>query len=721
MVNRLLILIRNRQGQVAIFIALIFQVLFLFFAMIINVGLLVHHKINLQNSVDLAAYYGAMKQAEMMNAIGHVNYQIRQSWKLLSWRYRQVGTAGDYELHPYDKLSRKIRSNDDEGYPQNLTGTQKDYYEAPAFCITYSPFVPMPTATESTCKLQSKMSTIDFFTPPPVIAGFLSINQAINSAATRALNEATSRCRYAGQFNYMVLAQFMAAYNIDQGQRKQLINMLSRGLSEKETDFREISGDLASEGIRNTLMNNLTEANRKSLDETKFKILNGLGTSECNAVGQGAKDPAKWLSEVKISPAFIYMDYRCEGGIRPNARQLTTENTPFYTLELAAEINHLKQFATTLQAPYNSSIGVEKNPWCMAYVGISAETKPSIPFAPLGGVALKARAFAKPFGGKIGPWYYSQWSRGSKQSNGGKRTDPLLPWREGDKNNTAGFKDPTRAANYSRYVGDAAGMKSRAVQGQFGRAIHNISPIWTRKSVSEIDGDIGRVRSADEPNFFHWSHLGFDFVTEKSGDILAWDNAKNAYPKMRDLELAAILPDQFDLTYYSIDPDYYHNYYLKLANDYVRKVPGFTYVVRPDLGSRLGDNKYEVFSVKDQYKVIERLQTDDFQADEPKVDFDKKLLYIAKKVSQVLTSWIGKDLSDYSLDTEKFGKCLTPDDNRPDSAKLDPPTSGDCLDGGRTGYSVKMVASEYLRAQDLELGGESAGSGALLNPPDADF
>ncbi|MFN9066527.1 MAG: pilus assembly protein TadG-related protein, partial [Bdellovibrionales bacterium] len=47
-------IIKNKKGQVAIFIALLFQVLFLFFAMVVNVGLLVHHKINLQNSVDLA-------------------------------------------------------------------------------------------------------------------------------------------------------------------------------------------------------------------------------------------------------------------------------------------------------------------------------------------------------------------------------------------------------------------------------------------------------------------------------------------------------------------------------------------------------------------------------------------------------------------------------------------------------------------------------------------
>src|ERR1700734_2488428 len=84
----------KEQGQVALFIALIFQVLFVFFAMMINIGLLVHHKINLQNSVDLAAYYAASKQAETMNLIAHVNYQIHQSWKLLNFRYNNLGNYG---------------------------------------------------------------------------------------------------------------------------------------------------------------------------------------------------------------------------------------------------------------------------------------------------------------------------------------------------------------------------------------------------------------------------------------------------------------------------------------------------------------------------------------------------------------------------------------------------------------------------------------------------
>src|SRR3954467_9482381 len=85
---------KNNRGQMAVFIALLFQVLFVFFAMVINVGLMVHDKINLQNSVDIAAIYGAQKQAEILNAIAHTNYQIHQSWKLLAWRTRVLGDIG---------------------------------------------------------------------------------------------------------------------------------------------------------------------------------------------------------------------------------------------------------------------------------------------------------------------------------------------------------------------------------------------------------------------------------------------------------------------------------------------------------------------------------------------------------------------------------------------------------------------------------------------------
>ena len=85
--------LKSEKGQIAVFLVLVFQILFVFFAMSINVGLVVYDKINLQNSTDLAAYYAAQKQAEMLNQIAHINYQMRQAYKLLTFRLRVIGSA----------------------------------------------------------------------------------------------------------------------------------------------------------------------------------------------------------------------------------------------------------------------------------------------------------------------------------------------------------------------------------------------------------------------------------------------------------------------------------------------------------------------------------------------------------------------------------------------------------------------------------------------------
>ena len=81
--------LNNEKGQMAIFAALMFQVLFVFFAMAINVSLIVHDKINLQNSADLAAYYGAAKQAEILNLPDKRNRV--EAWSKEKWTFLQMG------------------------------------------------------------------------------------------------------------------------------------------------------------------------------------------------------------------------------------------------------------------------------------------------------------------------------------------------------------------------------------------------------------------------------------------------------------------------------------------------------------------------------------------------------------------------------------------------------------------------------------------------------
>ncbi|MCB0357887.1 MAG: hypothetical protein KDD40_12810, partial [Bdellovibrionales bacterium] len=152
-------ILRNSQGQLAIFVVLVFQVLFVLFAMAINVALIVHDKINLQNAVDLAAYYAAAKQAEMLNAMAHQNYQIRQSYKLLAWRYRVLGTTGLLQsggvkavqyYHPSNPGINNFNINETEWFGAAVS----DPNRLPVVCINYVPTWQSPPAPpkENVCK-----------------------------------------------------------------------------------------------------------------------------------------------------------------------------------------------------------------------------------------------------------------------------------------------------------------------------------------------------------------------------------------------------------------------------------------------------------------------------------------------------------------------------------------------------------------------------------------
>lgn len=723
--------IRNRNGQVALFVALIFQVLFLFFAMVINVGLLVHHKINLQNSVDLAAYYGAGKQAENLNALSHMNYQIRQSWKLLSWRYRMLGSAGAFEQHPYNKETKTLNES---LALESVASTEPGagYQEAPAFCITYIPFKPMPPG-ENTCKNMASLSGIKLFQTPRVF-GFLAISAQMAAMSTMLKENALKRCRDFGSYNYVMLGKFIVAFNTDQRDRMTVLNELSRTMSNSTDDFYDLDGDSVKVGIENTFNNNLTAPNREHI--TKFKIYNSLGDPKCGTTSDKNR-PVKWLSPIKIYPGFSYIDTTCEnngpagGSITPSGKELSGDPSsyPHYYDQTVfkGDIENLAQFIgyrSNLTDTYNFSLGVEKNPWCMAYVGVSAETQPSIPFSPFGSIKLKARAFVKPFGGRIGPWYKSTWSRrdmDNQSSDGGSSVDALIPPRVTDISSLAGTmadeqNKRLRAANYSRYVGDPIGLKSAKMIGYYGKSIYELDPTWKTYQTPPA-ATTGLYPGDSAPNFNDWDDLPFKYNQNNgSGDILAWDQASQQPSRMRSLELSAVAPNTFDIAYYSIDADFYHNYYTRMKKGFIQKVGNSVAAnFRPDIGYHKGYKNgafnLDEYSVKDQISEVSAKDSELILP--PKETLPFSVAFSKDSWAHLLTGWGSVSLSDYSLNPGTFGKCSA----EPEAGV---PNPGGCVVGGSTGYSVKIISSDYLNS-DLQLGGENTPKGAILNPPPSDF
>ena len=664
----------SERGQMALFVALVFQVIFVLFSMVVNVGLLIHHKINLQNSVDLAAYYGAQKQAESLNALAHINYQIRQSWKLLSWRLRVAGFIG-YYFYP-------LRSYG--GYPRLEEDSKSFASPLPFTCIAHN--IGWNFGEDNLCDATEKrIPDINYedmreSVGIPLLGGGKAI-----STAKRALEEAIgaksvleNQCFRVGRESWRTTALYFAAYRLEIAMRKEAIYLLahnmSQGLPIGGGGVLDVEGGSVSEGMRKTLRKNLSLANRESLDlkikQGRVGFGNSLNQEGCRG-DMNRERPPLWLAEIKILPQAFYMESE-NCGIRGRESRYFIKpfrEGPSKYIEPSID-NPLNSLVQEKKGLYGSSLGVEKNPWCMSYIGVYAETKPRIPFSPFGPVTLKARAFAKPFGGRVGPWFQSKWPRGYF-SSGGKRTDPFLPPREGIEEEDIPSHWDELIPNYSRYVGDSAGLRSIFL-------LRHMATIFLKNKGGRTWKDWSQV-------------LDGNFLTTN--------------PKTRNLEIAAINPDIFDAYYYSIQPDFYKTYWESLHKKllpllgYKGSIPGVPFL--PDLGASISveDERFSPFSVKNQMEILDSIDS-----------LGKSLFYLIKKKEHLLTSWTLDNLHTYEF-PKRFGTCkLSPKEEGA------PSVTGDCIAGGRSGYSVKMVSKSFLESPHLPLGGPGH-EGSILNPP----
>ncbi|MES2802276.1 MAG: Tad domain-containing protein [Bdellovibrionota bacterium] len=813
--KRFVLTLRNEKGQVGIFVALIFQVIFVFFAMLVNVGLVVHHKINLQQSTDLAAYYGAMKQAEIMNVMGHVNFQIRQAWKLMSWRYRVLGTFGlernsnvpggaipiqfpvtwpsvGGTLRPvYNSSSRDFSCNGAGPNSQGLTVT-----DVPFMCMGHNGFgdwISAPSGqTETYCKVDCRaienMSAFAISEIPPVGTSAIFGNNFGNSVQS-AINKANSIlkgvCRSLGPITTQMLALYYGNYIKDTQNRRAFIYMMNKNLGLREDQMLDIEGNSVLTGVQNTLKNNLTEANLTSMNATSISALNGV-----KSFGGGTSFAEAMLKEIAFQRLLFFMvdcDYNSGSatGLKSLYQGGSGELDPTILTDLpqimdAGGITAIQDLFR-LNTEQSNTLGYEKNPWIQVYYGVKATSEPKIPFLPLAKIKLHAVSFAKPFGGSIGPWYFKNWDSGMDDNKGRNdwenRTDINLPRR-----NISGLpSNPTLKDsrefffNYSTHIGDTFSNGSAAsdVSNKAGLANTDIVALYhnmlaNKYGQANSPASSNKIEDANKnqfqkpsrwPRYSDWYHLASD-VRDPNWDPLAVDrqdgvaNAKNTY--MRDIELTVVSPNQFDATYYSIEPDFFTNYADKLKPNIIAKIAGATGISQPpiiplDYGHRGATSVPGipvVFNVRHQIQVthdlfkeaaanIVGLNGNSNQAMRFGLDV------LASKQSSLLTGWTFLNLSSTGYSTFPgpetgggkfsmlFGTCdkneaLNPwTDNFKAPYEIDgslPPVPGNCVTGGRTGYSVKLISSELLRPGKSfdNLGGPGT-TGQIKNPVPEEF
>ncbi|MBF0205625.1 MAG: hypothetical protein HQK53_01915 [Oligoflexia bacterium] len=81
-----------QKGQLSIFFGMSLLVIVTCIAFVVNVGLFVKAKINLQNAIDAAAFAGAAVQARQLSTIAYLNWEMRNTFKEWMFKYYVLGT-----------------------------------------------------------------------------------------------------------------------------------------------------------------------------------------------------------------------------------------------------------------------------------------------------------------------------------------------------------------------------------------------------------------------------------------------------------------------------------------------------------------------------------------------------------------------------------------------------------------------------------------------------
>ncbi len=675
------------RGQLSIFAALIFQVLFILFAMSLNIALVVHDKINLQNSVDLAAYYGAMKQAQMLNAIAHINYQIRQSWKLLAWRNKVLGNIGTDFPQPLNEDKEFIPRNFNQ--PSPLPGTF-------ITCIGHEKWHHPSTAgadSDNTCHSINGqlMGALEIGPSQGSFHGFSTGFDSVSKIFNRQGSLIGGQCKDYGKANWLFAATIFANWMKDQSDRKLMIYHLAQHMARG----KDLKNELVKEGSRKTLVKNLSFVNKKSLTPDKLQFFNSLKNSP----------PEKWLKDHTFFVNLMYAYSKLNGNgdcvkyVRfidqsppvPAAPALRT------LISFINNLLHQQRVSVDLCKPTGSphlicpgSAGLNKKRDFLVFYGVKAELdyKGQI-FLPFGDIKLKAEAYAKPFGGRIGPYNPPE-----KE----KRADRLLPLSLTEaqslphQTNAEGIRryDLSLSPNYSRYPGDHLGLRSHIVQ-------HH----WF---------DFLKKQANTTKDITHYSHGGQDPLAFKAGQNR--QTLRQTLPA-RQWEVAAIAPDLFDTTYFTILPSYSEDYFGKIKTILESQNQG--HIVRGDLGWRAdftptGPPPHTSLTRHQITDIWDILKNQD-----PQGQFSKPF-YKLKDLSFLLTGWNPPKVkyqseTDYrQIQNSNFGTCHKWDRDIAHE-NLQKRVAGACVEGGRTGYSVKMISRNYLEGL-----GTATGTGSLSQP-----
>ncbi len=432
--NKRFSLLRREDGQLTIFFAIVLLILITLLAFIINVGLFVKAKINLQNSVDAAAFAGAAVQARQLTTISHLNWEMRNTYKEWLFKYYVLGqlslnktkltggvlpTTGKHAQHVPGKMNfRQDLFDRSNTLMQNTPGVEEvDPYNAPSVCIHFG--------NDDICQIY-KVPGIPRFDP----VGLPGISEHHEAFVNVLDQEKSKDCSVRSNLNFMTA--LMWTYGTEKeipGGTTIAINRPGAWVQSMELALRVRNMEhlvnsppipkVCNSGSGCTQPMGLAQTGEIPYHERTIKAfesgIRNLGeemqatfalyelsptpqTFGTNTLSGSLypTDPTKYYLDLKVMPINYIM---------------------FYTTFVTSQGQYSGGVASTAQCDSSKTalpvpgyiIGFVKNPAMLTYYAVKGEARFSglfFPFTSSEGILLKAYAAAKPFGGRIGPYLF---------------------------------------------------------------------------------------------------------------------------------------------------------------------------------------------------------------------------------------------------------------------------------------------------------------------------
>lgn len=452
---------KNQSGQISIFLGISLLLVTTLLAFIVNIGLFVRAKINLQNAVDAAAFAGAAVQARQLTNIAYLNWELRNTYKEWMFKYYVLGQLGLKGLRTTGQTQAHFRMK--PFFPG--LGVEPDVYDRfnmPSICVHFG-------SEANVCEIFQIPGLPRFDTIDTGIPGIAEHHRAfLDSIVATKAND----CSVRSDLNYAT------AVNWAYGTKRAMTSNVPIVSSDRPGAWVE-SVELS---IR---MRNLEAlVNRPPITQPMC-----FGGSGCLDVTSLDNAGTNFPSNERPVKAF-WSAYRNLGG-GPDKRELsiarnfkltelapqpfdappnslssflippdaTMDGIPATTkhyVDLRAYPVNLVTFFTTFVSTSTTStladveaqgacggtktalpvpgyiLGFAKNPNVLTYYAVKGETKfvgLFFPFTERDGIQLTAYAAAKPFGGRIGPKLFGE-SGGSeviaRDGNLQARTAPYL-------------------------------------------------------------------------------------------------------------------------------------------------------------------------------------------------------------------------------------------------------------------------------------------------------